>query len=88
MFYILVTEGFNRQNDIIDIGKSIQTIQVIETNHQDKEWNSYQKVQYMVWSFETLNVYYIIRLNLRKKNTFTSYIQINKDILIHKSKFL
>lgn len=73
MFYILVTEGFNRQNDIIDIGKSIQTIQVIETNHQGKDWNPNQKVQCMVWSFDTLNVYYIIRLYL-KKNTFTRRI--------------
>lgn len=73
MFYFLVTEGFNQHNDNINIDKSIQTIQVIETNRQGKEWNPYQKVQYIVWSLETLNVYYIIRLDLRK-NTFTRRI--------------
>lgn len=78
MFYILVTEGFNRQNDIIDIGKSIQTIQVIETNHQGKDWNSYQKVQYMVWSFDTLNVYYIIRLYLKKIQLRVVYTKLTK----------
>lgn len=78
MFYILVTEGFNRQNDIIDIGKSIQTIQVIETNHQGKDWNPYQKVQYMVWSFDTLNVYYIIRLYLKKIHLRVVYTKLTK----------
>uniref|UniRef100_A0A8W8P2A2 Uncharacterized protein n=1 Tax=Magallana gigas TaxID=29159 RepID=A0A8W8P2A2_MAGGI len=47
---IKVTEGFNQHNDIIDIGKSIQTIQVIETNHQGKEWNPYQKTHIGNWN--------------------------------------
>lgn len=83
--FFLVTEGFNPHEGNYDISKSIQTIQVVKSNHQSKEWNPNQMVQSILWSFETLyeciyeRIYYVIRLNM-KDNTFTRIYYLHRHI--------